>query len=204
MLDQSSQWYKLQYPECFVNEEQRMMQKMFADFTDNEILPVVDKIDDDVSHQEIVTPILKKLQVDLGSQKNLIPKEIDGVPTDIVEIGEIKALNLHPLAHVTRIRPLVAGVSIGNWAITAGTLGWYFKDGKGREMLGSNAHVFADNPLTPSSFEKRIVQPGRFDQGNVPDDVVGNYYWHRPLSGSECIVSNAIMDILNGTSRILC
>jgi len=32
MLDQSSQWYKLQYPECFVNEEQRMMQKMFADF----------------------------------------------------------------------------------------------------------------------------------------------------------------------------
>ena len=30
MLDQTSQWYKLQYPECFVNEEQRMMQKVLA------------------------------------------------------------------------------------------------------------------------------------------------------------------------------
>ena len=135
--------------------------------------------------------------------RDLIPKEVDGVPTDVVEIGEIKALNLHPLAHVTRVRPLVAGVSIGNWAITAGTLGWFFKDGKGREMLGSNAHVFADNPLKPSSSEKRIVQPGRYDQGSVPDDIVGRYYWHQPLSGSECVLSNAITGLLNGASAFL-
>jgi len=93
--------------------------------------------------------------------RDLIPREIDGVSTDVVDLGEIKALNLHPLAHVTRVRPLVAGVSIGNWATTAGTLGWFFKDGRGREMLGSNAHVFADDPLKPTSSEKRIVQPGR-------------------------------------------
>ncbi len=135
--------------------------------------------------------------------RDLIPKEVDGVPTDVVEIGEIKALSLHPLAHVTRVRPLVAGVSIGNWAITAGTLGWFFKDGKGREMLGSNAHVFADDPLKPSSSEKRIVQPGRYDQGSVPDDIVGMYYWHQPLSGSECALSNAITDLLNGASALL-
>jgi hypothetical protein len=135
--------------------------------------------------------------------RDLIPKEVDGVPTDIVEIGEIKALNLHPLAHVTRVRPLVAGVSIGNWAITAGTLGWFFKDGKGREMLGSNAHVFADDPLKPFSSEKRIVQPGRYDQGSIPDDIVGMYYWHQPLSGSECALSNAITDLLNGASALL-
>jgi len=78
MLDQSSQWYKLQYPECFVNEEQRMMQKMFADFTDKEIMPVRDKIDDDITHEEIITPILKKLQVDLGCQKSMIPQEYGG------------------------------------------------------------------------------------------------------------------------------
>jgi acyl-CoA dehydrogenase len=78
MLDQSSQWYKLQYPECFVNEEQRMVQKMFADFTDKEIMPVRDKIDDDITHEEIITPILKKLQVDLGSQKSMIPEEYGG------------------------------------------------------------------------------------------------------------------------------
>ena len=78
MLDQTSQWYKLQYPECFVNEELRMMQKTLADFVDNEIMPVRDKIDDDVTHEEIITPILKKLQVGLGYQKNMIPLEYDG------------------------------------------------------------------------------------------------------------------------------
>jgi alkylation response protein AidB-like acyl-CoA dehydrogenase len=79
MLDQTSQWYKLQYPECFVNEEQRMMQKMFADFTDKEIMPVRAKIDDDVTHEEIITPILKKLQVDLGCQKSMIPEKYGGL-----------------------------------------------------------------------------------------------------------------------------
>ena len=50
-MNQNSQWYKLQYPECFVNEEQRMLQQTFADFTDREIMPVRDKIDDDVTHE---------------------------------------------------------------------------------------------------------------------------------------------------------
>ena len=90
MLDQSSQWYKLQYPECFVDEEQRMMQKMFADFTDNEIIPVRDKLDDDVTHENLVTPILKKLQVDLGSQKNMIPKEYGGNELLSIVSGALK------------------------------------------------------------------------------------------------------------------
>ena len=78
MLDQTSQWYKLQYPECFVNEEQRMIQKLFADFVENEIMPVRNKIDDDVTHDEIITPILKKLQVDIGCQADMIPKDHGG------------------------------------------------------------------------------------------------------------------------------
>jgi butyryl-CoA dehydrogenase len=77
-MNQSSQWYKLQYPECFVNEEQRMLQKVFADFTDKEIMPVRHKIDDDVTHEEIITPILRKLQVNLGCQKSMIPEEYGG------------------------------------------------------------------------------------------------------------------------------
>ena len=90
MLDQTSQWYKLQYPECFVNEEQRMMQKMLADFVDKEIMPVRDKIDDDVTHEKIVNPILKKLQVDLGCQKNLIPKDYGGNEMLSIVTGALK------------------------------------------------------------------------------------------------------------------
>jgi len=55
-----------------------MLQQVFADFTDREIMPVRDKIDDDVTHEKIITPILKKLQVDLGSQKSMIPEEYGG------------------------------------------------------------------------------------------------------------------------------
>jgi alkylation response protein AidB-like acyl-CoA dehydrogenase len=90
MLDQTSQWYKLQYPECFVNDEARMMQKMFADFVDKEIIPVRDRIDDDVSHEELVNPILKKLQVDLGAQKSMIPKEYGGNQMLSIVIGALK------------------------------------------------------------------------------------------------------------------
>ena len=90
MFDQSSQWYKLQYPECFVNEEQRMMQKMFADFVDKEIMPVRDKIDDDVTHEEIINPILKKLQVDLGCQKSMIPKDYGGNEMLSIVAGALK------------------------------------------------------------------------------------------------------------------
>ena len=90
MLDQTSQWYKLQYPECFVNEEQRMIQKMLADFTDNEIMPVRDKIDDDLTHEKIINPILKKLQVDLGCQKNMIPKEYGGNEMLSIVTGALK------------------------------------------------------------------------------------------------------------------
>ena len=90
MLDQTSQWYKLQYPECFVDEEQRMLQKLFADFVDEEIMPVRDKIDDDVTHEKIVNPILKKLQVDLGCQKNMIPKDYGGNEMISIVTGALK------------------------------------------------------------------------------------------------------------------
>ena len=157
----------------------------------------------EVEEEVIRIYVSKKVDPSALDLKDLIPREIEGIPTDVVEIGEMKALNLHPLAHVTRVRPLVAGVSVGNWAITAGTLGWFFEDASGREMLGSNAHVFAEDPLKPSSNEKRIVQPGRADQGSVPEDVAGGYHWHQPLAGSGCTLSNAIAALLNGASSLL-
>jgi alkylation response protein AidB-like acyl-CoA dehydrogenase len=87
MLDQTSQWYKLQYPECFVDEEARMIQKTLADFTDKEIIPVRDKIDDDINHEKIINPILKKLQVDLGCQKNMLPKDYGGNEIGLCQVA---------------------------------------------------------------------------------------------------------------------
>ena len=156
----------------------------------------------EVEEEVIRIYVSKKVDASALDLKDLIPGEVDGIPTDVVEIGEMKALGLHPLAHVTRVRPLVAGVSVWNWAITAGTLGWFFRDASGREMLGSNARVFAENALRSSSEETRIVQPGRADQGGVSEDVVGRYHWHQPLAGSECALSKAVAGMLNGVSSL--
>jgi len=157
----------------------------------------------EVDEEVIRVYVSRKVHASALDLKDIIPREIDGVPTDIVEIGEMTALDVNPLAHAARVRPLAAGVSIGNWAITAGTLGWFFRDGRGREMLGSNAHVLADDPLSQSSGETRIVQPGRADGGIIPDDVVGTYHWHQPLAGSGCTISNAVAGLLNRTSALL-
>jgi alkylation response protein AidB-like acyl-CoA dehydrogenase len=78
MLNQDTQWYRLQYPECFVSEEQKMIQKTIADFVDKEIMPVRHKIDDDITHEQIIEPILKKLQIGLGWQKAMIPRSYGG------------------------------------------------------------------------------------------------------------------------------
>ncbi len=117
----------------------------------------------EVEEEVIRIYVSKKVDPSALDLKDLIPKEIDGISTDVVEIGEMKALGLHPLAHVTRIRPLVTGVSVVSWAISIGTPEWFFRDASGREMLGSNAHVFADNALRSSSEETRIMQPGWVD-----------------------------------------
>ena len=157
----------------------------------------------EVDEEVIRIYVSRKLHPSALALGDMVPAEIDGIPTDVVEIGEMTALDVHPLAHVARVRPLAAGVSIGNWAITAGTLGWFFRDGRGREMLGSNAHVFAEDPLSQSSGETRIVQPGRADGGLVPDDVVGTYHWHLPLAGSDCTISNTVTGLLNHLSALL-
>lgn len=158
---------------------------------------------EEVDEEVIRVYVSRKVDPSALSYGDLIPREIDGIPTDVVEIGEMKSLEVRPLAHAARTRPLVAGVSIGNWAVTAGSLGWFFTDSAGRVVMGSNAHVFADDPLTPSSVERRIVQPGRADQGAVPEDVVGTYLWHQPLEGSTCAVSNAVARLLNCVNSFL-
>ena len=90
MSEETNQWYKLQYPECFVNDEQRMIQKTVSDFVDKEIMPVRHLIDDDHTHEEVVEPILKKLQIDLGWQKAMIPKDYGGNEMLSIVAGALK------------------------------------------------------------------------------------------------------------------
>ena len=118
----------------------------------------------------------KKLPLEELSSRELVPNEFDGIPTDVEEIGRPKAASMQDM-----VRPLVAGYSIGNMKITAGTLGYYFEEiaHPGPIYLGSNAHVFSDT-LRPLALERRIVQPGVRDGGG-PGDLVATLFKHTPL-----------------------
>ena len=154
MLDQTSQWYKLQYPECFINEEQRMIQKLFADFVEKEILPVRDKIDDDVTHEEIVTPILKKLQIDIGCQADMIPKDYGG--NEFLRLGMVGA--------ALKGEQLTRGdwgiclhTSCTNWAWQPATVSYLFPSSPtakawGKAVLDEFAPKFLEKQLRVACF----------------------------------------------------
>lgn len=74
--------------------------------------------------------------------------------------------------HRGRIRPLAIGASIGHHRVTAGTLGAFVLPRRGRlPRILSNNHVLADENRAQRGDP--ILQPGAFDGGRRPADVVG-------------------------------
>lgn len=67
---------KYQFPEIFVNEESRMIQRMVRDFVNKEIMPIRHLLDDD-DDMALTNKILQGL-VDLGLQRMSIPEEYGG------------------------------------------------------------------------------------------------------------------------------
>jgi butyryl-CoA dehydrogenase len=156
MLNQNSQWYKLQYPECFVNEEQRMIQKVVADFVDKEIMPVRYKIDEDETHEEIVEPILKKLQVDLGFQKTVIPRDYGGNEALSLVSASLKQEQLARADY---------GISLASacvdWGLVPATMAYLMfpsvKDW-GKAVLDKFAPMFVEDKLHFACFNMSEVQ----------------------------------------------
>lgn len=100
------------------------------------------------------------------TEKDLVPQEIDGVSTDVVQVGNIR---IHP-ARTDRWRPALGGVSIGHVDVTAGTLGVVVRDrASGRRLILSNNHVLANS--NNAEIGDSILQPGRADGGTIASDV---------------------------------
>jgi hypothetical protein len=99
--------------------------------------------------------------------ESLVPTELDGVATDVVEVGRVV-----PLAFTERVRPALPGYSIGHPDVTAGTFGCLVHDlrGDGGQLLLSNNHVIAaNNAASPGDV---ILQPGPADGGADPTDGI--------------------------------
>nr|WP_228035372.1 S1 family peptidase [Oculatella sp. LEGE 06141] len=91
-----------------------------------------------------------------------VPLEINGVPTDVVAVGDITAL----------VRPTPCGVSVGHPNITAGTLGCLLRLADAPDdnpYILSNNHVMANSNL--AQIGDPILQPGSIDGGTANDAI---------------------------------
>jgi hypothetical protein len=85
--------------------------------------------------------------------------------------------DVRTLTLTLRARPAMGGYSVGHFRITAGTIatGCYdwgsFPDVPARYYLLSNNHVLANSNL--AAIGDPILQPGAFDGGTLPADVIG-------------------------------
>ncbi len=149
----------------------------------------------------LVVSVAKKLPVAQLAAGDLIPKSIQGLLTDVVETGRIRAqVAGNPTG---RFRPTQPGISIGHHDITAGTFGLLVQR-NGTPFILSNNHVLADS--NAAQIGDTIYQPGPAD-GGTPADRVATLAEFQALdfgnASSECSVADMAASWLNFLARLL-
>lgn len=131
-----------------------------------------------------------------------VPREIDGLRTDVVEVGDLRALQ----ARTDRWRPAPGGVSIGHFRISAGTLGAVVRDrASGERLILSNNHVIANS--NDAQVGDPILQPGGADGGNVPGDVIAELLRFAPIAfnvaAPTCGLAATVAGVLSGLAVLV-
>lgn len=113
----------------------------------------------------LIVSVTHKVHPSALTSEDLIPAQVEGVPTDVVELGVLRAFQ----GPRDRWRPVVPpGVSVGHIHISAGTFGCLVQRGSELFIL-SNNHVLADvNKGKPGD---PILQPSPADQGTAGDAI---------------------------------
>lgn len=189
--------------------------------------------------------VQKKLPVSMLRYDDIIPAWINvhhhlkkhSFDTDIIEIGLPQApmpmplgSSYKPLTAVDKtvnFRPIELGVSVGNEAITAGSLGMLYlptklqymhvhynvklKEYVNEILAGTNAHVVTPNAGwsvedVVASGKINILQRGAYHGGKVPIDVSGKYVWHQQVHPieipSNCNIAGGVVGFLNRFSKL--
>lgn len=148
----------------------------------------------------IICSVEKKLKTSELSSKDIIPAEIEHIPTDVIETGKIHALQ----APTERFRPAPGGISIGHIDITAGTLGCWVRRND-QWMILSNNHVLANS--NQAKFGDAILQPGPYDGGRNPEDQIAVLEDFIPINiigvPSECNIAGTVANYLNGLAGLI-
>lgn len=149
----------------------------------------------------IVVMVTKKMPLSALSTQEIIPQAFHDIQTDVLEVGEVRALQ----SPTDKWRPAPGGVSIGHYLITAGTLGCVVIDNvSGDPVILSNNHVLANS--NKASIGDKILQPGPYDGGNINDDVIATLLRYITISFGEeaptCPISEAIGNVSNWFARL--
>jgi hypothetical protein len=141
-----------------------------------------------IDQLSIVTLVTQKQPENELTLQERVPGMLDGIPTDVVEVGEVRALaQMWQAANAAgglgygdrslngrarRLRPAPPGVSIGHASVTSGTFGCVVRDRKfGTRLILSNNHVLADCNAARSG--DAILQPGPSGGGMPGADTLG-------------------------------
>lgn len=118
----------------------------------------------------VVVFVERKLPESQLKKKDVVPRTLEDVKTDVIQTGRLKALALasEPRGRTERWRPAPGGVSVGHVRITAGTLGGVVRRGGDRLIL-SNNHVLANS--NDASLGDLVLQPGPGDSGTADDTL---------------------------------
>lgn len=104
--------------------------------------------------------------------EEILPKQINGVGVNLIEVGLIKALG-----RTEKMRPAQPGASIGNIEITAGTFGAVVVDNETEKKgILSNAHVLTSDPFEMLTV-RDVLQPGSYDGGTIEDKIGDTKKW---------------------------
>jgi hypothetical protein len=150
----------------------------------------------------VLVLVTKKLPESQLAESALVPRAVNSVPTDVIEVGHIRAFQ----SHTDRLRPAPGGISIGHYLITAGTFGSVVRDrATGERLILSNNHVLANS--NNAQVGDPILQPGPYDGGSQPADTIATLARFCPIQfGNEtstCSLANAYAGVGNFIANLL-
>jgi hypothetical protein len=124
------------------------------------------------------------------AEKNVIPSNLNGTPTDVITLSDL----------VAAARPQPCGVSIGHHAITAGTLGCLVRKNEDEEgyYILSNNHVLAD--CDRAKVGDLILEPGPHDGGKIDDPIAKLADFEPIMNGTTVTIDAAIARLLQPDS----
>ncbi len=136
-------------------------------------LGVGEKITDGRATRELALRVYVAKKQPLAKIRHPVPKvatvpEVGKVPTDVLEIGRVQLESF-----TERVRPAMPGCGVGHPKVTVGTFGLLVrKKGKAKNLyVLSSSHVLANEGLGKAG--DAALQPGQFDDGKAPGDVIG-------------------------------